>query len=146
MRTSVRNVLLFIPLFLLSASARAESPPTDMIYVGSFSIEPCQDAKTIADWYSRLGLETKEYKGGYYAQLNTPAGPLFFGIHPKKADSPTKSSGSVSIVLHVENLAARLSSLKSKGLLPDSTESDPSEGQFAHFHDPDGNQVTLWGK
>jgi predicted enzyme related to lactoylglutathione lyase len=143
---SIRTFLLLIPLFLLTGAVRAESTPTDMIYVGSFSVEPCQDAKVLADWYSRLGLETKEFKGGYYAQLNTPSGPLFFGIHPKKADAPAKSSASVSIVLHVENLAARLVLLKSKGLLPDSTESDPSEGQFAHFHDPDGNQVTLWGK
>jgi predicted enzyme related to lactoylglutathione lyase len=37
-------------------------------------------------------------------------------------------------------------SMKGKGLLPDSTESDPSQGQFAHFHDPDGNEVTIWGK
>ncbi|MGA2694013.1 MAG: VOC family protein [Opitutaceae bacterium] len=136
---------LLIPLVLLSATAWAESPPMERMFVGAISIEPCQEAKVLADWYSLLGFETKEFKGGYYAQLDTPAGHLFFAIHRKKADAPAKSSASVSIVFHVENLAARLSSLKSKGLMPDSTESDPSEGQFAHFHDPDGNQVTLWG-
>ncbi len=141
----MRKIQLLITLVLLSASALAESPPPDKIYVGAISIEPCQEAKVLADWYSRLGFETKEFKGGYYAVLATPAGQLFFAIHRKKADSPAKSSASVSIVFHVENFAARLSSLKSKGLVPDSTESDPSEGQFAHFHDPDGNEVTLWG-
>jgi hypothetical protein len=30
---------------------------------------------------------------------------------------------------------------KRKGLVPDSTEKDPDQGQFAHFHDPDG----IWG-
>jgi predicted enzyme related to lactoylglutathione lyase len=142
---ALRRIHLLIPLVLLSASAWAESPPQEKIFVGAISIEPCQEAKVLADWYSLLGFETKEFKGGYYTILNTPAGQLFFAIHPKKADSPPKSSASVSIVFHVEHFAARLSSLKSKGLIPDSTESDPSEGQFAHFHDPDGNKVTIWG-
>ena len=142
----MRKIHLLIPLALLSASAWAESPPAERIFVGAISIEPCQEAKVLADWYSLLGFETKEFKGGYYAKFDTPAGELFFAIHRKKADAPVKSSASVSIVFHVENFAARLSLLKSKGLVPDSTESDPSEGQFAHFHDPDGNEVTLWGK
>jgi len=144
--TTMRKPHLLIPLIFLSASAWAESPPAELMYVGAISIEPCQEAKALADWYARLGIETKEFKGGYYAQLDTPAGQLFFAIHRKKADAPAKSSASVSIVFHVENFEARLSSLKSKGLAPDSTESDPSEGKFAHFHDPDGNQVTIWGR
>jgi hypothetical protein len=144
--TLVSKLSLLIPLVCLSVSAFAQSPAANVLYVGAISIEPCQEAKVLADWYSLLGFETKEFKGGYYAELDTPAGPFFFAIHPKKAGAPAKSSASVSIVIHVENFAARLSSLKSKGLLPDSTESDPSEGQFAHFHDPDGNSVTFWGK
>jgi hypothetical protein len=143
---NIRIIHLLIPLLFLSASALAESPPAEVLYVGAISVEPCQEAKVLADWYARLGIETKEFKGGYYAKLDTPAGALFFAIHRKKADAPAKSSASVSLVFHVENFAARLSSLKSKGLSPDSTESDPSEGQFAHFHDPDGNKVTIWGK
>jgi hypothetical protein len=143
---ALRKILLLISLVLLSASAWAESPPEEKVFIGAISIEPCQEAKVLADWYSLLGFETKEFKGGYYAKLDTPAGQLFFAIHRKKTDAPAKSSASVSIVFHVENLASRLSSLRSKGLMPDSTESDPSEGQFAHFHDPDGNEVTLWGK
>jgi hypothetical protein len=142
---AMRKIHLLIPLVLLSASVCAESSPAETVFVGAISIEPCQEAKVLADWYSLLGFETKEFKGGYYAQIDTPAGHFFFAIHRKKPDAPAKSSASVSIVFHVENFTARLSSLKSKGLIPDSTESDPSEGQFAHFHDPDGNEVTLWG-
>jgi predicted enzyme related to lactoylglutathione lyase len=145
LHTAMNKILMLISLLLLTASAWAETPPSGNVYVGAISIEPCHEAKVLADWYSLLGFETKEFKGGYYAKLETPAGDFFFGIHRKKADAPAKSSASVSIVFHVENFAARLSSLKGKGLIPDSTESDPSEGQFAHFHDPDGNEVTLWG-
>jgi predicted enzyme related to lactoylglutathione lyase len=136
---------LLIPLICLSVSAFAEPPPSKILYVGAISINPSQDAKVLADWYARLGIDTKEYDGGYYGKIETAAGTVAFGIHPKKADAPKKSSGSVSVVFRVENIEESLASLKAKGLSPESTESDPY-GQFAHFHDPDGNEVTLWGK
>jgi predicted enzyme related to lactoylglutathione lyase len=134
--------------FLAAAqnAPKKESPPAKILYVGAIAINPCQDAKVLADWYSRFGIETKEYQGGYYAKLDTAAGPLFFGIHPQKADAPKKCSASVSVVFRVDNFEGSLLGLKSKGLLPDSTEKDPNEGQFAHFHDPDGNEVTIWGE
>jgi len=143
---AVRRICLVVPLICLSAPAFAQSPPAKILYVGAVAINPCQDAKVLADWYSRFGIETKEFKGGYYAQLDTAAGPLFFAIHPKKADAPAKCSASISLVFRVENFEGSLLALKNKGLSPESTEKDPSEGQFAHFHDPDGNEVTIWGK
>lgn len=141
---AVRKICLAVPLIFLLAPTFAESPSAKILYVGAISINPCQDAKVLADWYSRFGIETKEYKGGYYGQLNTAGGPFFFAIHPKKADAPKKCSASISVVFRVENFEGSLLAAKSKGLLPDSTEKDPNEGQFAHFHDPDGNEVTLW--
>ncbi|HLY61467.1 MAG TPA: hypothetical protein VKV95_12035 [Terriglobia bacterium] len=142
---AARKIYLGVPLVLLLVPAFAQSPPAKILYVGAISINPCQDAKVLGDWYSRFGIETKEYQGGYYGQLNTAAGPFFFGIHPKKADAPNKCSASVSVVFRVENFESSLLAAKSKGLSPDSTEKDPDQGQFAHFHDPDGNEVTIWG-
>jgi predicted enzyme related to lactoylglutathione lyase len=144
--TTIQKLSLVIPLMFLAVSSFAQSPSPKILYVGAIAINPCQDAKVLAEWYSRFGIETKEYKGGYYAQLDTASGPLFFAIHPKKADAPKKCSVSISVVFRVENFEASVSAAKTKGLLPDSTEKDPNEGQFAHFHDPDGNEVTLWGK
>jgi hypothetical protein len=143
--TAIRKICLVIPLIFFSVSV-AQSPAAKILYVGAIAINPCQDAKVLADWYSRFGIETKEFHGGYYGKLNTAAGLFAFGIHPKKADAAKKCTASVSVVFRVENYEGSLLSMKSKGLLPDSTESDPSEGQFAHFHDPDGNEVTIWGK
>src|SRR5262245_13591430 len=143
---ATRKIYLVIPLILLSVSAFARSPPAKILYVGAISINPCQDAKVLADWYSRFGIDTREFHGGYYGKLNTAAGLFAFGIHPKKADAPAKCSASVSVVYRVENFDASLLALKSKGLLPDKTEADPDQGHFAHFHDPDGNEVTIWGK
>ena len=134
-----------IPLIFLSVSVFAESQPSKILYVGAIAINPCQDAKALAEWYSRFGIETKKYQGGYYGKLNTAAGLFAFGIHPKKADAPKKCSASISVVFRVGNFETSLLAAKSKGLLPDSTEKDPDQGQFANFHDPDGNEVTIWG-
>ena len=91
------------------------------------------------------GLESRGIPGGYYDELDTAAGPFFFGIHPKKADAPKKCSASISVVFRVGNFETSLLAAKRKGLVPDSTEKDPDQGQFANFHDPDGNEVTIWG-
>ena len=141
-----QKVYLVILLIFLSVSAFAQAQTSRILYVGAISINPCQDAKVLADWYARFGIETREYKGGYYGKLDTAAGLFAFGIHPKKADAPQKCSGSISVVYRVENFEGSLTSLKGKGLTPDSIEKDPDQGQFAHFHDPDGNEVTIWGK
>ena len=144
--TANRKIYLVILLIFLSVSAFGQSQTSRILYVGAISINPCQDAKVLADWYARFGIETKEYKGGYYGKLDTASGLFAFGIHPKKANAPQKCSGSISVVYRVENFEGSLSTLKGKGLTPDSIEKDPDQGQFAHFHDPDGNEVTIWGK
>src|SRR5579864_1567814 len=106
--TALRKIYLVIPLIFLSMSAFAQSPPVKILYVGAIAINPCQDAKVLAGWYSRFGIETKEAQGGYYSQLNTAAGPFFFAIHPKKADAPKKCSASVSVVFRVEDFESSL--------------------------------------
>src|SRR5215510_1833389 len=70
--TATRKIYLVIPLILLSVSAFAQSPPAKILYVGAISINPCQDAKVLADWYSRFGIETREYKGDITANSTPP--------------------------------------------------------------------------
>ena len=144
--TAIRKIYLVVAFIVLSLLVFAQTPSTKIQYVGSVSINPCQDPKVLADWYAKFGIETKEYKGGYYAKIDTAAGPLFFGIHPKKADAPKQCASSVTVTYRVENFESSLAALKSKGLVPYKTEKEPSEGQFAYFHDPDGNEVNIWGK
>ena len=141
-----RQLYLPIVIILLSAPAFAQSKQSKILYVGAISINPCQDAKVLADWYSRFGIDTREYRGGYYGKIDTAAGLFAFGIHPKKADAPKQCSASVAVVYRVDNFDASLLALKNKGLLPYKTEQDPDQGRFAYFHDPDGNEVTIWGK
>src|SRR5689334_6278373 len=115
---AIRKTYLVIALMILSVPAFAQAPPAKILYVGAISINPCQDAKVLADWYSRFGIETKEFHGGYYGKLDTAAGLFAFGIHPKKADAPKKCTASVSVVFRVENYQGSLLAAKSKGLLP----------------------------
>lgn len=142
---TIRKTSLLLPLVFLAATAWAAAPAVKIQSVGAISINPSHEAKVLADWYALFGLETKEMYGGYYGELETAAGPLVFGIHPKKKDAPAKSSASVAIVLRVENFAEALAALQARGLSPESTEQDEM-GHFAHFHDPDGNKVSIWGK
>jgi hypothetical protein len=120
------KITLLIPLLCLAVSAFAEPPAPKILYVGAISINPCQEAKVLADWYARLGIATKEYQGEYYAKIDTAGGTVAFGIHPKKANAPKQSSGSVSVVFRVEDFAASLAAAKARGLSPDSTDSDPA--------------------
>jgi predicted enzyme related to lactoylglutathione lyase len=67
-----------------------------------------------------------------------------FGIHPRRPDAPAKSSGSVAVVFRVEDYDAYLANAAKNKIVPKSTESD-ADGRFAHFVDPDGNEMTIWG-
>lgn len=137
------SLVVLLTLTLSSALSFADTPPSKIKYVGAISINPSKDAKVLADWYSGFGIQTKEYRGGYYGKLDTPAGPFGFAVHPKKTSAPKQSSASVSIVFAVDDFDASLKALKAKGVVPVSTEKDPM-GRFAHFVDPDGNEVTIW--
>jgi hypothetical protein len=47
--TAIRKIFLVIPLIFLSVSVFAESPPAKILYVGAIAINPCQEAKVLAD-------------------------------------------------------------------------------------------------
>src|ERR1700761_1279122 len=113
--TAIQKICLGFLLISFSASVFAQAPPAKILYVGAISINPCQDAKVLADWYTKFGIETKEFHGGYYGKLDTAGGLFAFGIHPKKADAPKKCSPSVSVVFRVENYEGSLLSMKGKG-------------------------------
>jgi len=126
------------------ALGASETAAAAIEYVGSVSINPSQDAKVLADWYERFGIQTQEMSGGYYGTFATVAGPFYFGIHPRRSQAPAKSSGSVSIVFRVNDYDLYVANAAKNRIVPQSTESD-STGRFAHFTDPDGNEVTIWG-
>jgi len=135
--------IIFVSL-LFCASGLAATPPPTIQYVGAISIQPSQDAKILADWYQKFGVDLQSTGGAYWGSFETLAGPFAFAIHSKKDDASKKSSGSVSVVFRVNDYNGYVSVLEKRGLKPESVESDYS-GYFAHYRDPDGNEMTIWG-
>lgn len=142
MLKTIAFMVCSVMLLHLPAEAAPKTPAIQ--YVGSISINPSQDAKVLADWYSKFGVETQLMQGGYYGTFNTAGGPFYFGIHPKKELAPKTSSASVSVVFRVNDYDGYVEMLKGRGLVAESTEGD-SSGRFAHYRDPDGNEMTIWG-
>ena len=137
-------LLFFVLCSGLNAFAANKIHPR---YVGSVAINPCQDPKILAVWYSKIGIETPvEGDGGFFGTFKTPAGPFFFGIHKKSDDCPKTNSGSVSVVFRIDHFDRYISEVTKRGLTPIKVEQFPKLGRFAYFKDPDGNEVTLWGK
>ena len=142
-----RILLAMSALFLIGMqfSAAANTTPAVIQYVGSVSINPSHDANVMADWYQQFGIATQKMGDGYYGMIQTVAGPFFFGIHARDPKAPTKSSGSVAVVFRVSDYDSYVARAAKNKITPQSTEAD-STGRFAHFIDPDGNQVTIWGQ
>ncbi|MGZ3693344.1 MAG: VOC family protein [Bdellovibrionota bacterium] len=131
--------------FIFCTSVLAAAPAAPAIqYVGAISINPSHDTKVIADWYQNFGVDLQFAGGVYYGSFETAAGPFYFGIHPKKADAPKMSSSSVSVVFRVNDYNGYVAMLEKRGLKPESVEADDT-GHFAHYRDPDGNEMTVWG-
>jgi predicted enzyme related to lactoylglutathione lyase len=143
-----RIFLILSALILMGAQASAaeKTPQAVIQYVGAISINPSQDEKVLADWYGRLGIQTQEMKDGYFGTFQTVAGPFFFGIHRRRPDAPAKSSGSMAVVFSVSDYDLYLANAAKNNVFPKSTEPPSALGRFAYFFDPDGNEVTIWGK
>src|SRR5258708_34296756 len=106
---------LLLCAVILRASAGNETHPQS---VGAIAINPCQDAKILADWYSKIGIETHEAGGGFYGKFKTPAGLFVFGIHPKRKAAPKTSSASVSVVFRNDDYYSYIADVGKQALTP----------------------------
>jgi predicted enzyme related to lactoylglutathione lyase len=136
-------IVLLLSAVTIQAFAAKKIHPR---YVGSVALNPCQDPKVLADWYSKIGIETHEGKDhGFYGISKTRGGPFFFGIHPKSSDCPKPNSGSLQIVFAIKNFDRYIKEVATRGVTPYQVyPPDPDLGRFAAFKDPDGNDVSLW--
>jgi hypothetical protein len=75
------------------------------------------------------------------------AGATAFNIAIVRADGkhPGSSPGTGYFVLHVNNFDRFLVDAAARGVVPFEKTSD-AQGRFANFRDPEGNQVSIWGK
>ena len=143
MKVDLRSLIgLLVFAGSLQSFAGSEFHPA---YVGAVSINPCQDPQILADWYAKIGIAThKGPDGGFYGTFETQGGPFVFGIHKKNDNAPQTCPASMAVVFRVDAFDTFIAEVRKRGLMP-KVDQYP-EGRFAQMKDPDGNDVSLWGK
>jgi predicted enzyme related to lactoylglutathione lyase len=113
-------------------------------YVGGIEFRS-ESPEALARWYTeKFGLATTfQYQGGHYGIMDTPAGPLHFGMTPRK-DGSEGVGKNIALTFRVSDFSAYLAQLKAAGLRP-LREMQDQEGRFAVFRDPEGNELLIWG-
>jgi lactoylglutathione lyase len=90
-----------------------------------------------------LGLRLQFQAGPHFAQVD--AGGLTIGLHPAGPDSPTPGvNGSTIVGLNVAgSIEHAVEALRAKGVAFKGPIVDDPPVRFAHFADPDGNELYL---
>jgi predicted enzyme related to lactoylglutathione lyase len=114
-------------------------------YVGALVLQ-ADNPKKMADWYRRyFGLDvTLEHEGGFFGAFDTERGPFHFGITPSPGTSELSQPREVLLTLRVDNFTQLLKKLKREHQKVLAVAED-DEGSYAMVHDPEGNQVSIWG-
>ena len=92
-----------------------------------------------------LGMKLTNRFGDHWATVEIP-GKLTIGLHPASPKYPAPGTkGGMMIGLDVdEDISRVVSRLAEKGVkMQGSVVREPS-GNFAHFEDPDGNEIYIW--
>jgi predicted enzyme related to lactoylglutathione lyase len=114
-------------------------------YVGGTAIQ-AKDPKALSAWYNDLfGLPIKgEMPGGSYGGFDWNGTSFNIAIVTAGGKHPGSAPGTAYLVFHVGDYDAFLAARAAKGLTPFATENE-GYGRFAKFHDPEGNEVDVWG-
>jgi glyoxylase I family protein len=114
-------------------------------YVGGTAIQ-AKDPKALSAWYNdRFGLPMMgEMPGGAYGGFEWNGTSFNIAIVAAGGKHPGAAPGTAYLVFHVTDYDAFVAARAAQGLTPVSTSND-SMGRFASFHDPEGNEVAVWG-
>ena len=114
-------------------------------YVGGTAIQ-AKDPKTLSAWYNdRFGLPMKgEMPGGAFGGFEWNGTSFNIAIVAAGGKHPGAAPGTAYLVFHVADYDAFVAARAAQGITPVST-SNGGMGRFASFHDPEGNEVAVWG-
>jgi predicted enzyme related to lactoylglutathione lyase len=133
-----------------AAPAQPSSPPAGPVleYVGGTAIQ-AKDPKALSAWYTdRFGLTIAgEMPGGFYGGFEWNGTSFNIAIVSAGGDHPGAAPGTAYLVFHVGDYDGYLAARAAKQLTPFKTEGAKGDkfGRFASFHDPEGNEVVVWG-
>jgi predicted enzyme related to lactoylglutathione lyase len=93
-----------------------------------------------------LGLKLAERYDDAWATIDAGKG-LTIGLHPSSPQyAAPGTKGAVMIGLQIdEPIATVVDRLKERGVVFTGSIVETDAGKFAHFEDPDGNELYLWG-
>jgi predicted enzyme related to lactoylglutathione lyase len=116
-------------------------------YVGGTAIQ-AKDPKALAAWFTDVfGMAIKgEMPGGLYGGFEWNDQSFNIAIVAAGGKHPGAAPGTAYLVFRVGDYDAFIAGLAAKGLVPFATTGDAKYGHFASFHDPEGNEVDVWGK
>jgi predicted enzyme related to lactoylglutathione lyase len=135
------------PATAAPASPAPKSPAgASLEYVGGTAIQ-AKDPKALSAWYNdRFGLPMKgEMPGGTYGGFEWNGTSFNIAIVAAGGKHPGAAPGTAYLVFHVADYDAFVAARAAQGLTPVSTSND-GMGRFASFHDPEGNEVAVWGR
>ena len=115
-----------------------------MILAGNVTVFVSSMDAAVNFYTEKLGLKLKERYGDHWATVR--AGDLTIGLHPASSKYPAPGTrGSMMIGLEIdESIDVVMRQLQDKGVTFRGPIVDDDAGTFAHFSDPDGNELYLW--
>ena len=128
------------------AKSDVKSDAKGLEYVGGTAIK-ATDPKALSAWYNdKFGLPMKgEMPGGAYGGFEWNGTSFNIAIVAAGGKHPGAAPGTAYLVFHVADYDAFVAARAALGVTPVSTSNDEM-GRFASFHDPEGNEVAVWGK
>jgi predicted enzyme related to lactoylglutathione lyase len=131
------------------AATPTAAPGPVLEYVGGTAIQ-AKDPKALSAWYSdRFGLAIQgEMPGGLYGGFEWNGTSFNIAIVAAGGDHPGAAPGTAYLVFHVGDYDGFLAARAAKELTPFKLVGAKGDkfGRFASFHDPEGNEVDVWGK
>lgn len=111
-------------------------------YIGKIIIE-AENPKALAEWYTnKFGLIVDlEFRGEFHGGFTSENHRLYIEITPI---SNVNAKNNISLIFHVDNYKEYLHNLKTRFVIPYTTESN-HEGTFAFFRDPENNKIAIMG-
>lgn len=122
-----------------------------MFRSGNVTIYVTDMDRAVRFYHETLGLKLAYRFGDHWASIEAAKG-LTIGLHPTRAAVPAgEHKGSPALGLELEgSIVDAMKTLEARGVSFQGGIADEGKaGKFAHFHDPDGNQLYLaelnWG-
>jgi catechol 2,3-dioxygenase-like lactoylglutathione lyase family enzyme len=116
-----------------------------MITGGNATLYVSSVSASVKFYTETLALKLVSHYGEHWATVRAGQS-LTLGLHPHRdASNPPVAKGSIEIGLEIDGpIDAAIQRLSASGVRFDEEVKRTSQGNFAHFCDPDGNPLYLW--